>query len=315
MYYQKYIKYKTKYINLKAGSLFLESVYVNEEDRDENDQNLSNQPPEEKKSDVPPFSPYPFGIPLQYHKPEPINQGALAKIYPFDDDYYIKVYNEMSEENKKSRENELQCTSIPPIDQIAKVQGIDRHNIFNPELSILIEKGDLNLTQLGLNLDKDKMFNDVYVGLRHLHNYGKVHMDLKPENIVKKKDGNYFIIDFGSCVENGKKIESHTIYYTPMEFFIEEKKIATPEFDLFSFGVLYYDIICKISKKNCIFWNDKEYFDIVEQIFEPETNYNTHLEKKLLKIEDVRDKEILRKLLAYNPSERLKIYSLVDSPK
>ena len=47
-----------------------------------------------------------------------------------------------------------------------------------------------------------KVINDIANGLRHLHRYSVSHRDLKIENVLKGKDNNWKICDFGSCTSS-----------------------------------------------------------------------------------------------------------------
>jgi len=54
-------------------------------------------------------------------------------------------------------------------------------------------------------------FNQILIGVEHLHKYNIVHRDLKPENVmVTKDDLTLKIIDFGSCKDlDGTQFEKH----------------------------------------------------------------------------------------------------------
>ncbi|KAL9645415.1 hypothetical protein ABK040_002614 [Willaertia magna] len=68
--------------------------------------------------------------------------------------------------------------------------------------------------------------------LTFIHNKGFVHMDVKPSNIFVSTEGQWFLGDFGSCVEIGQKIMSCTECYLP------ERVIGTPALSKYDYFML-----------------------------------------------------------------------------
>ena len=78
-----------------------------------------------------------------------------------------------------------------------------------------------------------------------------VHRDIKPENIMRSPDGQYFLIDFGiardltkeSLTDTSNQFGPHTAGYAPMEQIDNEKKNIDSCTDLYSTGVIAYELL------------------------------------------------------------------------
>ena len=87
-------------------------------------------------------------------------------------------------------------------------------------------------------------------GLQALHHMEMLHQDLRPQNIMIDRTGTVKIIDLGSVhvaglAENAPCADNHailgTVQYTAPEIFLGEP--ATPSADLFSLGVITYQML------------------------------------------------------------------------
>ncbi|KAI5457276.1 kinase-like domain-containing protein [Mariannaea sp. PMI_226] len=56
-------------------------------------------------------------------------------------------------------------------------------------------------------LDKEACIRDISAGLEHLHQLGYAHNDINPSNIVVDENDKCIIIDFGSCMKLGSKLQ------------------------------------------------------------------------------------------------------------
>jgi len=78
-----------------------------------------------------------------------------------------------------------------------------------------------------------------------------VHRDIKPENIMRSPDGQYYLIDFGiardltkeSLTDTSDQFGPHTIGYAPMEQIDNDKKNIDSRTDLYSIGVIAYEML------------------------------------------------------------------------
>jgi serine/threonine protein kinase len=103
--------------------------------------------------------------------------------------------------------------------------------------------------------DLIKIATEVLYGLRDLHQCGKVHRDLKPENVLVKETGQAVLTDFGISGDRNKRMTERNIWGKPEQIFgtygymppeqVNPHKDATvlPTTDIFSFGVMIYQLI------------------------------------------------------------------------
>lgn len=97
---------------------------------------------------------------------------------------------------------------------------------------------------------------EILLGLKALHQRGKVHRDLKPENVLFKQDGTAVLTDFGISGDQNKRLTQRgilgvpqqrfgTFAYMPPEQVNPKRGNATvlPTTDIFSFGVMMYQLI------------------------------------------------------------------------
>lgn len=103
--------------------------------------------------------------------------------------------------------------------------------------------------------DYEKIAHDVLLGLQALHQNGKVHRDLKPENILVKNNGNVALSDFGTSgmiasLTIWQKIFHRVDVFGTFAYMAPEqtqpkkaKATVLPTTDIFSFGVVMYEIL------------------------------------------------------------------------
>lgn len=119
------------------------------------------------------------------------------------------------------------------------------------------QKGNLYKMLDGSSPDFEKIACQILYGLQALHKNGKVHRDLKPENILIKNDDTVALSDFGTSgmiasltfwQKLFRKVEGFgTFAYMAPEQSQPKKAKATllPTTDIFSFGVVLYEILFK----------------------------------------------------------------------
>ena len=114
--------------------------------------------------------------------------------------------------------------------------------------------GDLSSKIADTNADMVRYAKDVLNGLRDLHREGKVHRDLKPENVLLKSDGTAALTDFGISGDRNKRMTERNIFgkpyqifgtyaYMPPEQVNRGKATVLPTTDIFSFGVVLYQLL------------------------------------------------------------------------
>lgn len=115
--------------------------------------------------------------------------------------------------------------------------------------------GDLLQASGAGRMDLPKMATHVLLGLKALHNRGKVHRDLKPENVLIKGNGDFALTDFGISGDRNKRMTERNFRGKPKQIFgtyaymppeqLNPQRDATvlPTTDIFSFGVMMYQLI------------------------------------------------------------------------
>lgn len=99
--------------------------------------------------------------------------------------------------------------------------------------------------------------SDILCGLRDLHRCGKVHRDLKPDNVLFRADGTAVLTDFGISGDQNKRMTERgwlgkpkqifgTYAYMPPEQVRPPRggsATVLPTTDIFSFGVMMYELL------------------------------------------------------------------------
>ncbi len=110
------------------------------------------------------------------------------------------------------------------------------------------------------NIDKQQLVpiaGDILYGLRDLHQCGKVHRDLKPDNVLFRADGTAVLTDFGISGDQNKRMTERgwlgkpqqifgTYAYMPPEQVKPPrggKATVLPTTDIFSYGVMMYELL------------------------------------------------------------------------
>ena len=109
-----------------------------------------------------------------------------------------------------------------------------------------------------------KIFFEITKLVSHIHKKGVIHCDLKPSNILIDIEGNIRIIDFGSSLKNGEKVEFVKVSegYSPIEIYSEKIRIDERT-DIYSLAALLYFMMCgkKVAGTLKRFYKDELEFD------------------------------------------------------
>ena len=114
------------------------------------------------------------------------------------------------------------------------------------------------------SIDLSKAGTEILLGLKSLHENGKVHRDLKPENVLIRANGSVALTDFGISGDRNKRLTERgllgvpkevfgTYAYMPPEQVNPRRGDATvlPTTDIFSFGVMMFQLItCQLPYGN-----------------------------------------------------------------
>jgi eukaryotic-like serine/threonine-protein kinase len=134
--------------------------------------------------------------------------------------------------------------------------------------------------------------------LGHIHKFGISHRDIKPGNIFLFADGKIKVTDFGISHPIGKPqdqidyVQGTPAYMAPEQIISSQNNLHA---DLFSAGVILYELLCK--KKP---FNGPEQKKIIQQILTKQPTKPSLINAKIPKSFDT----IIQKALAKRPGER-----------
>jgi serine/threonine protein kinase len=201
----------------------------------------------------------------KYYVEKMLGEGAFGKVFKVILDRTRNVYalkllklwevpSEIRQQLKDRFQMEFETGQIP---SNYLVHSVDYgYSYGNPYIIMeFCSGGDLlQLVNHG-NPDLVKIARHVLYGLKDLHKRGKVHRDLKPENVLIKEDGKAVLTDFGISGDRNKRMTERNIWGKPAQIFgtygymppeqVRPDKDATvlPTTDIFSFGVMMYQLI------------------------------------------------------------------------
>ncbi|KRX04309.1 Protein kinase-like domain [Pseudocohnilembus persalinus] len=137
-----------------------------------------------------------------------------------------------------------------------------------------------------------------------------IHRDIKPENIFIDKNGLYILGDFGSSKQSNKDSSKNITIRGTMPYIAPEilqvnygiKQEYDYKCDIFSLGVLLYQLItCELPIKNI---RDQKIY-VQNNLKKEVDNINFNI------IQDENAKEVIQKMLQFEPSDRIDFHSLI----
>jgi serine/threonine protein kinase len=201
----------------------------------------------------------------QYRVEKLLGEGAFGKVFKVKDrngNVYalklLKLWEVPAEIRQQLVERFDMEFKTGQINSNYLVHSVD-HSFINGNPYIVMEfcaNGDLTkLAENTRNPDWATVGREVLFGLQDLHACGKVHRDLKPENVLIKEDGTAVLTDFGISGDRNKRMTERNLWGKPTQIFgtfaymppeqVRPEKDATvlPTTDIFSFGVMMYQLI------------------------------------------------------------------------
>lgn len=135
-------------------------------------------------------------------------------------------------------------------------------------------------------------------GIGYAHQKGVVHRDLKPSNVIVTEDGVPRIMDFGIArALSTEKVGDTAFFGTPLYMAPEyiTERIFTPQSDLFSVGMLLYEMIAGAPavKGGSVY---ETLHNIVNATFPPPSSRNAEVDERL--------DDVVLKALAKDPRSR-----------
>ncbi|KAJ8360047.1 hypothetical protein SKAU_G00165720 [Synaphobranchus kaupii] len=108
------------------------------------------------------------------------------------------------------------------------------------------------------------IFQKIVDGVDYIHSQGRIHRDLKPDNILFGSDGTVKIGDFGLVTtiknENGAPVERTKRTGTPTYMSPEQENLSTYEekVDIFALGLIFFELLWRIKTgmERVMLWRD-----------------------------------------------------------
>ncbi|PHZ13031.1 Pkinase-domain-containing protein [Rhizopus microsporus ATCC 52813] len=143
-----------------------------------------------------------------------------------------------------------------------------------------------------------KIFKQIALGVKHLHDHRIVHRDIKDENVVVDKDLNVQIVDFGSAayIKQGRKYETFvgTLDYAAPEILRGQTYSGKPQ-DVWALGILLFTLI----------YRENPFYDI-DEIMSQELRIPFVLSKGSV--------DLIYKMLERDVDKRIDIQTVLDHP-
>lgn len=204
-------------------------------------------------------------IDQRYYVEKLLGEGSFGKVFKVADEKTGKIYAlkllklwEIPPEIRDQLIDRFQMEfETGKIDSNYLVHSINYGSVTgNPYIVMeFCSKGDLLQFMDSEKPDLVKIAREVLYGLKDLHRCGKVHRDLKPENVLIRENGMAVLTDFGISGDRNKRMTERNIWGKPTQIFgtyaymppeqVRPDKEATvlPTTDIFSFGVMMYQLI------------------------------------------------------------------------
>ena len=122
-----------------------------------------------------------------------------------------------------------------------------------------------------------QIFKQLLEALREVHAKHIWHLDIKPGNIIQRKDGTIVLIDFGASKQMSKD-DGHTATttalaytrgYAPAEQIDQNRELIGPWTDLFAVGATLYNLITANTPPNIALLGDESAFSFPQNVSQP----------------------------------------------
>ena len=197
-------------------------------------------------------SSFPEEISHIYSEPQFVGKGGFARVFRTQREdgrvVAVKVPISLDESTGKSFIREISVWQ-----QISHENIIDLYdmNVFPiPYLELeYADGGSLDTLKIPMEIElASRLIFNVAEGLKHAHDQGIAHRDLKPQNILLTGDLTPKITDWGLSKVMAESKSSSRFGFTPIYAAPEQispKKFGRPDFrtDIYQIGVIFYELI------------------------------------------------------------------------
>lgn len=278
---------------------------------------------------------------LQYQVGERIGRGSYGSIYKIKElssgaTYAVKrIYGLLTESTVR------EITSLVKLSHIGCSQIINLHAVYiqNSMINLILDYQPLDLFKYIRTPDFDPQRQFVGLalpiaqGLNFLHQWGMVHRDVKPANILIGEDRSIKLADFGtskSVTRMGSKnsrltTDVYTPGYRPPEILLGDTRYDGYSADVWAYGCT----VSEIYLQKCLFWEVYENDDLkyIYQLLGTPTHqtypqidelpsWQPHLPKYRSNISrifpDPSFQKFIANILIINPKERFSMRQIVE---
>ncbi len=118
----------------------------------------------------------------------------------------------------------------------------------SPLSSVITSRGSLSET------NTLHYFRHIAEALAYIHGQNRLHLDVKPSNIMIDNYGNAYLIDFGTSKQYNDETNDNTTtllalskHYSPAEQASQKVSIFSPEMDIYAFGATMYKALTGVT--------------------------------------------------------------------
>jgi CheY-like chemotaxis protein/tRNA A-37 threonylcarbamoyl transferase component Bud32 len=187
-----------------------------------------------------------------------IGEGGTARVYlasreDDDDPLVVKILRQEIVLNKKALERFMEEYAMVERIQSRHVARIIGHGTFGNNVYLVMEffeGGDLSKRLAGKPVapaEALKLFRELMFALGDIHEKGILHRDLKPQNLMFRRDGSLAIVDFGIAkdISAADRTGAGEVLGTPRYMSPEQVQGRALDLrtDIYSAGVLLYQML------------------------------------------------------------------------
>ena len=191
----------------------------------------------------------------RYHLESELGQGGMGTVYRahdsvLDRDVALKLMSSPRLGTEGLSRLLVEAQTIAKLKHPNIVTVYDAGEVENQPYVVMeyIQGDTLNEHELDGFVEIVQVARQICAALLYAHEQNIIHRDLKPENVIIEPDGTVRLMDFGLAISTASRMTEKglimgTVYYmSPEQAFGRE---ITPQSDLYSLGVILYELTTK----------------------------------------------------------------------